>query len=295
VVDLDNPPPAPVNEGRANALRELYERGPLYRKYTYAEQRNAIGVVVNTIRYYCPVCHQEQPFDQIRARSHGFGCRVCRDYSVQFYLQFGEADGVNWAMKVGEYPAPAERLPKELETRLSVGDLDFYRKAIRARTFGFGLASLAYLRRVVENRTNELLDLIVEAAAQQGDTDDVVRRVTEAKAGYQFDQKVELAGQILPRSLRPGGMNPLDALHDLASAGIHRMSEEECLDLFDKARTGFEFLFRQLQIDRDAAREYVDVMNKLQQAREHATQMRSVPDEAPSMPKKDAANGESAV
>ena len=127
----------------------------------------------------------------------------------------------------------------------------------------------------MENRTNELLDMIFEAASQQGDAASLVQRLAEAKSGYQFDQKVELAAQMLPAALRPGGMNPLDALHDLASAGIHRMTEEECLDLFDKARTAFEYLFRQLQVDRDAAREYVAVMNKLQQAREESARKSS--------------------
>ncbi|MDP9179234.1 MAG: hypothetical protein M3O61_16280 [Gemmatimonadota bacterium] len=170
-------------------------------------------------------------------------------------------------MKVGQFPPQAERVSKVLESRLAPGDLDLYRKALRSRTFGYGLAAFAYIRRVVENRTNDLLDLIAEAAAQQGDSSDLAKRVAEAKASYQFDQKVALAAEILPASLKPGGLNPLDAIHDLASAGIHRFSEEECLDRFDTARTAFEYLFQQLQVDRAAARDYVEAVNRLQQAR----------------------------
>lgn len=267
MANLDEIPAAPVDASRARALRELYERGPLYRKYPYTETRNAVVVVVDTIRLYCPVCHHDQPFGAVRDRNHYFQCRACQKYREQFYVEFGESDGAKWVMKVGQYPPAAERVTKELETRLSGPDLDFYRKALRSRTFGFGLASLAYLRRVVENRTNDLLDLIADAASQQDPASELLQRVADAKANYQFDQKVELASLMLPASLKPGGMNPLDALHDLASAGIHRLTEDQCLDHFDTAKTAFEYLFKQLQVDREAAREYVDAMNKLQQAR----------------------------
>jgi hypothetical protein len=277
MADLDEIPAAPVDASRAKALRELYEHGPLYRKYPYTETRNAVVVVVDTIRLYCPVCRHDQPFGTVRDRNHYFQCRACQKYWEQFYVQFGETDGAKWVMKVGQYPPAAERVPKELETRLSGPDLDFYRKALRSRTFGFGLASLAYLRRVVENRTNDLLDLIADAASQQNPSSELPQRVADAKANYQFDQKVELASMMLPASLKPGGMNPLDALHDLASAGIHRFTEEQCLDHFDTARTAFEYLFKQLQVDREAAREYVESMNKLQQARSASSRMSDEP------------------
>lgn len=267
MVDLDNPPPAPVDESRAIVLRELLERGPFYRKYTYTEMRNAIGVVVDQIRLYCPECQHDQPFKVVPDRGYAFSCRACRNYTVQFYVWFGEVGDKKWMMKVGQYPPQEERVPKTLESRLSPSDLDLYRKALRSRTFGYGLAAFAYLRRVVEDRTNELLDLIADAATHQGESVDLAKRVAEAKASYQFDQKVALAAEILPVSLKPGGLNPLDAIHDLASAGIHRLSEEECLDRFDTARTAFEYLFQQLQLDREAARDYVEAMNRLQQAR----------------------------
>lgn len=275
MVDLSVPPPAPIDSSLANALRELYEKGPLYRRYTYTETQNAIRIIVDTIHYYCPVCRHDQPFGAVRDRNHTFSCRACQQHTIYFYLHFGESDGTKWAMKVGQYPPAAERIPKQVEAHLSGEDLDLYKKALRSRTFSFGLASLSYLRRVVENRTNELLDLIAEATAQQGS--DIAQRVADAKANYQFDQKVELAGQIVPASLKPGGLNPLDALHDLASAGIHRLSEDECLDLFDKAKTAFEYLFSQLRVDRDAAREYVEAMNKLQQVREQAARKATEP------------------
>ena len=271
MVDLTVPPPAPIDSSLANALRELYERGPLYRRYAYTETPNAIRIVVDTIHQYCPVCRHDQPFEAVRDGNHTFTCRACQKHTIYFYLHFAEADDTKWVMKVGQYPAAAERIPKEVEAHMSGDDLEYYKKALRSRTFSFGLASLSYLRRVVENRTNELLDLIGEAASQQGGSADLAQRVADAKANYQFDQKVELAAQIVPASLKPGGMNPLDALHDLASAGIHRLSENECLDLFDKAKTAFEYLFSQLRADREAARDYVEAMNKLQQAREQAT------------------------
>jgi hypothetical protein len=72
-----------------------------------------------------------------------------------------------------------------------------------------------------------------------------------------------LAVAILPPSLRPGGHNPIDALHDLVSDGIHRRSEEECIEIFDRVRFVFEYLFREIDARRRSAAEYADSVAKI--------------------------------
>lgn len=44
-----------------------------------------------------------------------------------------------------------------------------------------------------------------------------------------------------------GGRNPIDLLHDIASGGIHRKSDNECIVIFDESRVVFEELFIELK------------------------------------------------
>ena len=72
-----------------------------------------------------------------------------------------------------------------------------------------------------------------------------------------LDTRIEFASKILPIHLRPGGHNPLDKLYAVASAGLHGESDEGCLRIFEEARFVFEYLFRNLTVTNEEAREYL--------------------------------------
>jgi hypothetical protein len=154
-------------------------------------------------------------------------------------------------IKVGQYPAQMADPPTELAKQLDRDDLDFYKKALTSRNFSFGLGALAYLRRVVENRMDDLLELIAQAAAEARFAPDLLKELEQAKKSYRFDDKVTYAAKILPPHLKPGGQNPIDLLHDLASEGLHARSEDECLEIFDKSKIVFEYVFRQLKVHQE--------------------------------------------
>ena len=64
-------------------------------------------------------------------------------------------------------------------------------------------------------------------------------KIEDAKTSKRFDDKVSYAAKLMPPHLRPGGENPIDKLHDLASDGLHSKSEEECIQIFDRCRHVF--------------------------------------------------------
>ena len=97
--------------------------------------------------------------------------------------------------------------------------------------------------RRIEDRMNDLLDLVIETAkASEYEID--VSGIEEIKASKRFDNKAEFAGKILPPHLKPGGHNPFDILHDLFSEGVHSMTEEDCIDQFDKTKERLSFSSR---------------------------------------------------
>ena len=59
----------------------------------------------------------------------------------------------------------------------------------------------------------------------------------------------------------PGGVNPIDKLHDLASDGIHNRSEDECLEIFDRCKASFEYVFRELDVQIEDAKAYIASLN----------------------------------
>src|SRR5207244_2354760 len=105
-------------------------------------------------------------------------------------------------------------------------------------------------------RTNELLDMLAAEAIQTGVSADVLKEIEEGKKSFKFSDKINLAKKIIPSTLRPGGHNPIDQLHDIASEGLHWKTEEECAVMFDKARGVFEFLFPEMERRKTSALEF---------------------------------------
>lgn len=143
------------------------------------------------------------------------------------------------------------------------GDLKLYRQALTCRHSNFGIAAVAYLRRIVENRTNYLVDVIAEQVAASEPDSPLLARVEEVKRDRRFSEKIEFAAAMLPASVRRGGQNPVAILHDLTSEGLHAKSDEECIDMFDRCQLAFEHVITSLKSDSDEDKQYAEALKKL--------------------------------
>lgn len=110
-----------------------------------------------------------------------------------------------------------------------------------------------------------MLDLLAEVAVQEGVSKDVVARIQEAKTSQRAEDRFEIANTILPERLKGGGYNPITHIYDVTSDAIHRKSEEECIDAFDKARSAFEYLFVQLRHERTTKEQYLASLKILEE------------------------------
>ena len=43
-------------------------------------------------------------------------------------------------------------------------------------------------------------------------------------------EKIEIANRALPKYLRPHGLNPLGRLYQVLSEGVHKLSDNQCLN-----------------------------------------------------------------
>jgi hypothetical protein len=105
------------------------------------------------------------------------------------------------------------------------------------------------MRRVIEEKTDELIDVVVELAKTYNVDANVLKGLSDAKAQVQYEEKLHVASEVIPEALRPGGVNPLGQLYKHLSIGVHGKTDEECIAIFDDLKADFEYVFRNLQIE----------------------------------------------
>jgi len=271
-------------------LKTVLEKWPLYRKLQYAGADNLASLPTN-IQLFCKKCGQVQRWET-PATSKNFNGRVhtilhrngfqsatysCRNCTVdpsyvKYYFYWTASPGKREFFKVGQFPPLEENVPETLEQNLDADDLRFYKNAIRLRNSNLGIGAVAYLRRVVENRINDMLDVLAEAAREHHFAQEELSKIEAVKASRRFDEKIDYAAGLLPDHLRPAGKpNPIDRLHDLASEGLHSKSEEECVDIFDRTKAVFEYVFGNLRVQVDDAKAFLKSLESLQTTPRHGS------------------------
>ena len=190
-------------------------------------------------------------------------CRNCGKAKATYFLLPVLQDGGGLIMKIGQYPALELEPPPLVAAGMEKGDLAMYRHALTCRHSNFGIAAVAYLRRIVENRTNFLIDLIATRQREEDPTSPLLSQVEEIKSDKRFSEKIDFAAELLPKSVRLGGQNPISLLHNLTSEALHGLSDEESVDMFDRCQLAFEHVISRLKQDQDEDQGFKDAMKKL--------------------------------
>jgi hypothetical protein len=280
-------------EALREALSDILTKWPLYRVFVYTGknchsetrtgyEKSRFGLLPKQIRLFCG--HKECGYETLWEISHpqvSFGsefinrdtytCRNCGKTTVNYCFIWQERESNNIFVKVGQYPELEERVPDQLTQSLDEDDLKLYKNALRMRNFNLGVAAVAYMRRVIENRMNDMLEILHEAAITHNAPAELIARHKEMKEERRFSVKVDYAGELLPASLRPSGKpNPMAVLHELASDGLHAKSDEQCVDIFDACRRTFEYVFGKLRVETEDAKHFVKEMSALTEKRTKA-------------------------
>jgi hypothetical protein len=274
-------------EALQEKLGEMLVSGSLYRRFVYqgkdchrayAGGGTRYGTLPSRLKMFCDNEHckletwwdTENPIFSFEGfiKNTYYKCRNCGRNSAYYYFIWQERETYNLFVKVGQYPELEERVPESLASALGATDLKLYKNALRMRNFNLGLAAVAYMRRVVENRMGDMLEILHEAAVAHNAPPELLKRHEEMKKEKRFAVKIEYAGDLLPANLRPSGKpNPMAILHELASEGLHAKSDEECVDIFDKCRTTFEYVFDKMRIETEDAKNFVKNMAGLAEAK----------------------------
>jgi len=264
-------------------LQSVLQEWPLYRVLAYTGA-DLVTLVPTNLSLFCQACRREtfwqtsfstSGYENNRGGFSGkiYRCRNCGEGETIYYFYWMKEERSTRFFKVGQHPELEERVPRELEGALSSEDLKMYKNALRLRNFNLGIAAVSYMRRVVENRMNDMLDVLREVAQAHNLPPQVLAKHEEIKNQKRFSAKVDYAGDLLPTNLRPEGHpNPMAVLHELASDGLHTKSEEECVETFDECRQTFEYVFGQIRNEAEAAKAFVREIAKLAEKRGKAGQ-----------------------
>lgn len=268
-----------TNEQLIEQLAEALESWPLYRELLYTGALN-VKMVPQHLTLFCPNCLKDQfwetdlflgsSYAQPENNRDGFGkkvykCRNCGHRSVTYYFYWGKYGDEQFKFfKVGQWPPLDEKVPAELNKLLDEEDLKLFRTAIRLRNFNLGLGAVAYLRRVVENRMDDILDVLHESAKEHKAPAELLDKLGDIKAARRFSDKVDYAACLLPETLHPEGLpNPIGILHELTSDGLHSRPDEECVEIFDRCRDIFEHVFTSLRPKVEEQKAYVKRLTAL--------------------------------
>jgi hypothetical protein len=186
-----------------------------------------------------------------------YRCRNCRERIFAVWVICTIREQSAGIVKAGQWPKLEIDIPKDFEKALGK-HRRFYIQAITMRHNNYGIGSVSYLRRVIEDTTDEMLTFLEEQMVATGSDGEAIEKLRAAKAGNRFEDKVELAAKILPTHLRPGGVNPFADLYRLVSIGLHDKSDSECCEIVDAMDAALKVIYTQLKLHADQMKKYVE-------------------------------------
>jgi hypothetical protein len=176
------------------------------------------------------------------------------DWNQKPDTNFGVLQGVQ---KIGQLPPLTIDIPHGLSERLG-NTARYYKNALVCRTQNYGIAAVAYMRRVVEEKTDELIDVVIELANTYNADAHAIESLKKAKTQVRYEDKLQVASELVPAALRPGGVNPLGQLYRHLSVGVHGKTDDECIEIFDDLKDDFEFVFRNLYVEAEERRQFAE-------------------------------------
>lgn len=193
-------------------------------------------------------------------------CRNCQQSYKTFAINaIYDEETESWKVfKYGEYPSFGPPTPSRTITLIGP-ERDQFLKGRRCENQGLGVGAFVYYRRVVESQKNRIFDEIIRVSRHLNADEALLVELEQAKMETQFTKAVQAIKHGLPQSLLVNGHNPLLLLHQALSAGVHDLSDTQCLEFASSIRVVLiEFAERMAQAMKDEA-ELTNAIQRLAQ------------------------------
>lgn len=248
------------------------------------------GNIINMpkVYRYCdnPRCETERPFDRIGGEdptswsfheepglgldpsigipvgtghvyAFAFSCTGCGVSTFQCWVEaepgFGPP-GKRRIRKVGQLPPWDISVPKPLGEAFGK-EKGLYKSARECMSHSYGVAACAYLRRILEERIPILLEALKEQREAEGASPEDLREIEDALRRREAEDRLRLANQALPESIKLTGANPLALIYDRLSDALHRRDDQECMEVAKAVAGPLEHIVINLSAARRQLRE----------------------------------------
>jgi hypothetical protein len=269
----------PMKELTDADIKAFLETAPLYSWREFKKPfANRSSLWISEIDAYCDVCEQLRPFQDLRSRGGGtgmafnalksgtsyftFSCVSCRKANREYLVEQVLDDENIRIQKYGELPRSKLVRNRVLQKFLK-DDLDNYEKAIVCLSHEYGVAAFAYLRRIVENNINALLDLVQEDAQSSSSDKAILDALGDLRKDAPMSEKIKIANLALPTHLKPDGLNPLGRLYQVLSEGVHSLHDAECLQKAKETSDCLAFLVSELASRAEHRARFKNLVGKL--------------------------------
>lgn len=195
-------------------------------------------------------------------------CQACGS-QVDFLIKvhstqpWEDKDSINNIIiqKIGQFPPFEIRPDKKVEKYLTKNDLEYYKKALANFSISYGVGAYAYLRRVLENEIERIIEDISKMNF------DGVSYVQDAFSNFKNDHimsnLINVLNKYLPGSLKQFGDNPIKLLYEQLSDGIHSLSDEVCLEKAESINFVLTYVIQKIYEEKTESGILVEAMKKL--------------------------------
>jgi hypothetical protein len=180
-------------------------------------------------------------------------CAACHSYYVRF--MFILLDDGKAIMKTGQFPIKSIDAPDSMK-RLLGDHIKIYKKGLINESQGYGIGAFAYYRRIVEDMIGSVLTDIESVIGDDAEKEKYHLALATVKKSQSAATRIEVVKDLVPAALRPDGVNPLNAIYQALSVGLHELSDEDCLEFAAALRESLVYLVEAVTEQRKNAQKY---------------------------------------
>jgi hypothetical protein len=129
------------------------------------------------------------------------------------------------------------------------------RRGLVSESQGYGIGVFGYYRRIVKEIIDDLLEGVPDLMSGE-EREQYLEALEKTKKTTIAQEKIDLVKDLLSPILRPGGMNPLSVLHDTLSEGLHKESDERCMELAAEVRETLVLLVNQIEVTKESSAQF---------------------------------------
>ena len=206
---------------------EILREGGIYDGYNPFQKKESTFSLIKGICNYESGDFNSRLIEESGAKSMILRCGRYKDL-LYIYVYFDVTQKT--ITKIGQYPSIADihiGEIKQYKKVLSNEKLREFTRAIGLVANGVGVGSFVYLRRILESLIFEIAETVIEECRINRDDFEKAR----------MDEKIDMLKSELPSFLVSN-----QKIYGILSAGIHELSEEECLSYFDIMRVSIELI-----------------------------------------------------